>query len=345
MQATELGSIDLGFRPQSYFWPLGLETHLLSRIKGAERKAALKMLVDSERLEDIPDFLAQFKLSEDERGGLGRIHPAFMGGEYLPDLMSNEVMIARITIASTTQDVTCVYARGGRSRINYRVVDEYGGDTLSGKNERTSNLPLTLDELETFFSGAWSILEVLDMNFGENGYDEGDMQRFVVGIDSEFYPGLEKLYRARISEMAAEHHVDEEEDDGVEEGEDGAIDTFERDFAGEAAALEAIIANTTSGWPVPTGYIGHMAQASRRRHLGRQAIKFFLDRQRLPSEQELVSGCSTSRGTPWPAVRAPLEGLALRSLCADSIVLRVVLQLAKAQLFHERRNVDSKPPA
>jgi hypothetical protein len=34
-----------------------------------------------------------------------------MGGEYLPDLIPNEVEIARITIASTTQDVTCVYAR------------------------------------------------------------------------------------------------------------------------------------------------------------------------------------------------------------------------------------------
>ena len=33
--------IDLSFRPRSYFWPLGLETHLLARIKGAERKAAL----------------------------------------------------------------------------------------------------------------------------------------------------------------------------------------------------------------------------------------------------------------------------------------------------------------
>ena len=37
--------------------------------------------------------------------------------------------IARITIASTTQDVTSVYARQVGQRIQYRVVDEYNGDT------------------------------------------------------------------------------------------------------------------------------------------------------------------------------------------------------------------------
>jgi hypothetical protein len=52
-------------------------------------------------------------------------------------------MIAGITIASTTQDVTCVYARRGKNRIHYRVVDEYQGDTLSDRQARTSVRPLT----------------------------------------------------------------------------------------------------------------------------------------------------------------------------------------------------------
>jgi hypothetical protein len=196
-------AIDLGFRPKSYFWPLGLETHLLSRIKGAERKAALTSLIDSGRLEEIPKFLAQSTLSDDERKTLGRIHPAFMGGEYLPDLLHNEVMIARITIASTTQDVTCVYARRGKNRIRYRVVDEYGGDTLSGPRERTSTRPLTLGQLVDFFDGAWSVYDVLAMNFGRRGYDEAQMQRFVVEVGSRFYPELGRLYRSRIRAWAA----------------------------------------------------------------------------------------------------------------------------------------------
>ena len=183
-------------------WPLGLETQLLARIKGAERKAALKLLIDCWRLDEIPDFLATSALSEAEGASLGRVHPAFMGGEYLPNPTADEVMIARITIASTTQDVTCVYARRGKNRTRYRVVDEYGGDTLSGRNTRTSVKPLALAQLEAFFTGAWSIFDVLEMNFGDDGYDLEQMLDFVVSIDSEFYPQLGRLYRARIVEWA-----------------------------------------------------------------------------------------------------------------------------------------------
>jgi len=196
------GDSDLEFRPKSYFWPMGLETHLLARIKGAERKAALKLLIECGQLDEIPGFLAQSALTEADRQALGRIHPAFMGGEYLPKLMADEVMIARITIASTTQDVTCVYARRGKNRIRYRVVDEYGGDTLSGRNTRTSVKPLTLAQLEAFFTGAWSVFDVLEMNFGDDGYDLEQMLDFVVSVDSEFYPQLGRLYRTRIREWA-----------------------------------------------------------------------------------------------------------------------------------------------
>jgi hypothetical protein len=195
--------IELSFRPVSYFWPLGLETHLLARIKGAERKAALKLLVESGRLDSIPDFLAQSGLSDGERKALGQIHPAFMGGEYLPDLRRSEVEIARITIASTTQDVTSVYARRGKNRIRYRVVDEYDGGTLSGSNVRTSVRPLTLGDLETFFNGAWSIFGVLAMNFGGGGYDLEQMLNFVVSVDSPFYPQIGELYKRRIQAWAA----------------------------------------------------------------------------------------------------------------------------------------------
>jgi hypothetical protein len=191
--------IELDFRPNSYFWPMGLETHLLARIKGAERKAALKRLIDAGQLDEIPQLLVQSALGEADRRALGRFHPAFMGGEYLADLKADEVMIARITIASTTQDVTCVYARRGKNRIHYRVVDEYGGDTLSGRNTRTSVKPLTLGQLESFFTGAWPLFDVLEMNFGDDGYDLEPMQSFVVSVDSEFYPDLDWLYRWRIA--------------------------------------------------------------------------------------------------------------------------------------------------
>ncbi len=64
-----------------------------------------------------------------------------MGGEYLPDRRDTEVEIARINIDSTTSDVTSVYAKAGKDRIRYRVVDEYNGDTLSEKRTRNSRRP------------------------------------------------------------------------------------------------------------------------------------------------------------------------------------------------------------
>ena len=106
--------------------------------------------MQTRRLDAIPDFLAHSALSEADRQALGPIHPSFIGGEYLPNLSQNEVMIASITIASITRDVTSVYARRSKKRIYYRVVDEYGGETLSRRNTRTSAQPLTLGQLEKF---------------------------------------------------------------------------------------------------------------------------------------------------------------------------------------------------
>jgi len=167
------------------------------------------------RLGEVPGFPAGSALDDDGRRAIGRLHPDFLGGQYLPDLSPSEVMIARITIASTARDVTSVYARRGRSRIHYRVVDEYEGDTLSEKRTRTSTRPLTLGQLETFFNGAWPLLAVLDMNFADTGYDLGEMPR-LVDVDSQFCPDLEELYVQRITSWSQEQQTALELDQGVD---------------------------------------------------------------------------------------------------------------------------------
>lgn len=197
------GGIDLAFRPRSYAWPMGLEKHLLATVKGAGRREELKHLLDDGRSEEIPDFLARSSLSESERRALGRIHPALMGGEYLPDRAGREVEIARITIASVTQDVTSVYARTGRHRIHYRVVDEYEGGTLTGRATRTSMRPLTLGELLRFFDGAWSILDVLAMNYDRSSTDPETIRAFVLEADSPFYPDFGRLVLQRVEAWIA----------------------------------------------------------------------------------------------------------------------------------------------
>ena len=196
--------IDLNFRPDTYFRPQKLERYLLSKVKGAVVRKKLQVLFDEGRHAEVRELLTNEALSANDRKMLESFHPMFMGGNYLPDIDVGEVEICRISIASTTCDVTCVYARPVEGAIHYRVVDEYGGDTLSGRNTRTSIRPLTLGQLEAFFTGAWSVFDVLEMNFGDDGYDLEQMQDFVVGVDSEFYPDLGKLYRQRVANWATE---------------------------------------------------------------------------------------------------------------------------------------------
>ena len=203
VSVPHVAGIDLQYRPASYFWPMSLEKHLLARVKGANRKAALRQLIDAHHLDPVPTPLANSAMNDAERQALGRIHPALMGGEFLPDLLLTEVQIARITIASVTQDVTSLYARLGQHRIHYRVVDEYEGDTLRGRCTRTSIRPLALGELEAFINGAWSIFDVLAMNFGASGYDPDDLIGFVVAVESEFYPQIGALYAHRIATWGA----------------------------------------------------------------------------------------------------------------------------------------------
>lgn len=156
--------IDLGYRPQSYFWPITHDTHVIAAIKGERRRKAIRTAFDADRVTPLDELYATPTLSEADRRALGRLHPSFMGGEYLPDRRETEVEIARINIDSTTGDVTSVYAKAGKDRILYRVVDEYDGDTLTEKRTRSSKRPLSLGELIEFFLAAWPLKEVLEMN-------------------------------------------------------------------------------------------------------------------------------------------------------------------------------------
>lgn len=194
--------IDLAFRPRSYSWPFGLEQHLLATVKGAERREALRRLMASDRHDEIPDFLARSALGEAERRAIGRLHPALMGGEYLPDRSEREVEIARIEIASVTRDVTSVYARPGKRRIYYRVVDEYDGATLNGSGRRASKLPLTLGELARFLDAAWSVFDVLAMNFRADA-EPAEVLAFVRRAESSFYPDFGRLVLQRIEAWIA----------------------------------------------------------------------------------------------------------------------------------------------
>ena len=197
----QVPGIDLDYRPGSYFWALDANVRLPSGISGEARRKLYRARIEAGV--NVRDGLDAELLDKPLREAWGRLDPCNMGGEYLPEMLDTEVEIARITIASVTQDVTSVFARRTKHRIRYRVVDEYEGGTLSGRTTRSSVRPLTLGELEVFFNGAWSIFDVLAMNFGWRSYDREQMQDFVVGVESEFYPQIGRLYDLRIEAWGA----------------------------------------------------------------------------------------------------------------------------------------------
>jgi hypothetical protein len=201
--------INYAFRPSSYFWPITRETHLIAAIKGERRRNAVRAAYANNTANRLSDQYTVPVLAEQDRRALGAVHPSYMGGEYLPNRQDTEVEIARINIDSTTSDVVCIYAKAGKDRIFYRVVDEYDGDTLGEKTTRSSKCPLTLKQLVTFFLRAWSLREVL----GFNELDLDDALRFT-RPSSEFYPQFAAAIRAEIAEWyAADEHNDEEDED------------------------------------------------------------------------------------------------------------------------------------
>ena len=200
--------LDLGYRPSSYFWPITHETHVIAAIKGEHRRNAIRAAFDADRVTPLDEYYAAPTLQEEDRRALGRLHPSFMGGEYLPNREDTEIEIARINISSTLSDVTSVYAKAGKNRIYYRVVDEYNGDTLSAKRTRTSKQPLTLAELVEFFLGAWPLNEVLEMN----ELDREGAHDFT-HPSSEFYPEFGRAIRAKINEWYPAEELEEEDDE------------------------------------------------------------------------------------------------------------------------------------
>lgn len=216
MPSTRSSEIDLAYRPETYFWAHDNNITLSSDIKGAERKALYEKLVEAGEADLASTLIQEPTLTWQDRESIGRIHPRFMGGEYLPNRIGEEVEIARITIASTTQDVTCVYAKRGKNRIYYRVVDEYGGETLNNPR-RTSSKPLTLKQLTDFFIGAWDLFACLDGNFDYDNYPRDEVHDFIVDASSSFYAEFGRLIHERIDTWLDERRsalgLDEEENE------------------------------------------------------------------------------------------------------------------------------------
>ena len=92
------------FRPESYW---DAPEAILANVKGQWRRRYLSDPPDGQ-IEDIPEELLANELSAADRAMAGRLHPSMMGGEYLPAYRRQEIEIARVVLASVTQDVISI---------------------------------------------------------------------------------------------------------------------------------------------------------------------------------------------------------------------------------------------
>ena len=203
MDPPDAAGYDLAFRPSTYWGPQTLLDHFGSRIKGELRRRAMSHDVDQG--EGDERFLRQ-SLSEEDRSETSAVHPWLIGGEYLPDLYSNEVEIARVVMKSTTMDVISVRARRTKHRIVYRIVDEYEGQFQRYEvHPKTSTRSLTLRQLTSMLDSAVEgglVGGGRQWNFDASGGDPEDYFDFETA-SSQFYPQLAAWYDKANAEWLA----------------------------------------------------------------------------------------------------------------------------------------------
>ena len=137
--------IRYGFRPKSYWEETDPLSAILRNVTGENRRQMITDYWVSGRIDELDVSLLHDEVDDDTRTKIGRIHPSFMGGEFLPPYLAGEIEIARITLKSTTSDVISLRARPIPEGIAYRIIDEYGAKfTLPIPS---SPEPLTLAEL------------------------------------------------------------------------------------------------------------------------------------------------------------------------------------------------------
>lgn len=208
-------TVDFDFRPAPYDAAENALRGVIASIQGtARRDLALKLLQEG-RHDELSEFLQQERLSEEQRKEWGRVHPSFMGGEFLPPTSAGEVEIARLSLQSTLGDVVSFRARRTPKGWNYRVVDEYPEDEREYEiSPEYTVQPLTLGELIRLMDGT---VNSMWQGMGESGNFEWtslvipylesqlihgtSMEEFeslfsFAKVSSEFYPDLQWYYGA-----------------------------------------------------------------------------------------------------------------------------------------------------
>ena len=211
-------SIDLEYRPSTYWPESENREQRLARIHGKARRDITRQTLESGGIDELNSLgpeLSVESLSEQARQAWGGIHPSHMGGEYLPPYIDSEVEIARISLKSVTSDQISIRACGWDGDIQYRVVDEY--ETEYQLPIENSHEPLTLTELIMLIdqtnhsfneTGSGLIRYHWDRN---TGFTDPEEAIDFVSVESAFYPGLTTFFAAEARRWLETHKEPDEE--------------------------------------------------------------------------------------------------------------------------------------
>lgn len=198
--------LDFDYAPAGYRDAPGPTAALLLNVKGDLRRRLLRDVAGGRGGIGLGSPLWSETSSDFASGILGRAHPQWLGGEFLPDYLPGEVEIARVTLANVTRDVISVRARGRRRGYRYRIVDEYGARWTC--RPRTTVRPLPMWRLigmidsACFGRGHW--VDLTDELRAAHGGEPAEAAGFVE-VASELYPDLEEHYRRRAALWLAHH--------------------------------------------------------------------------------------------------------------------------------------------
>lgn len=208
MSEPTFENIDYSFRPASYSQPQDALQAILVNVQGACRRRMIRDYWAAGRLDGLADVLLKDVLPEDARRDFGALHPAFMGGEYLPGFKVGEFEIARIELQSVMADVTSIRARARGKRILYSIHDEY--ETEFEVSPASSSKPLNLQQviglIDAAGEGQSLALQYTAMNFGSYDGSEkslNELKQFTT-VESVFYPQLSLHYALLTDSWLAE---------------------------------------------------------------------------------------------------------------------------------------------
>ena len=216
--------IDYTQRPASYWDDSSVLHATLRNVKGENRRRLIRDFHSLDKLDQVEPGLSKDTLTTPERQSLGRIHPSFLGGEYLPDYRTSETEIARIVLDSTTRDVISLRARRTKTGLlRYSIVDEYEGVFYFPK--LPSRTFLTLGQIvdwidQVGLSDGPNFGIGLGLIYTLSNYSEGepveDLENFTT-VESELYPQLAQHYERLSSEWATATFLESKEGEDRDE--------------------------------------------------------------------------------------------------------------------------------